>query len=118
MRGGFEFGPRALGNRSIIADPRTSKMKARVNHAVKLRELFRPFAPIVTNEAAPDFFQFFAPENVNSQPFSFMMGVTKVHESKQKQLEAIMHVDGTAKVQIVHEKNDRFLHNLLSYGQT
>lgn len=114
MRGGFEFGPRALGNRSIIADPRTSKMKARVNHAVKFRELFRPFAPIVTNEDAPDFFQFFAPENVNSQPFSFMMGVTKVHESKQKQLEAITHVDGTARVQIVHEKNDRFLHNLLS----
>ncbi len=114
MRGGFEFGPRALGNRSIIADPRTSKMKARVNHAVKFRELFRPFAPIVTKEAASIFFDFRAPEKIDSQPFAFMMGVTRVRETARSQLEAVTHVDGTARVQIVHEENDPFLHGLLS----
>ena len=114
MRGGFEFGPRALGNRSIIADPRTSKMKARVNHAVKFRELFRPFAPIVTKDSASKFFEFSSPDKVNSQPFAFMMGVTNVHKAVRGQLEAITHVDGTARVQIVHEESNQFLHALLS----
>ena len=113
FQGGFEFGPRALGNRSIIADPRTADMKARVNHAVKFRELFRPFAPIVTAEDAASFFEFESPLKVHSQPFAFMMAVTNVKSDKQGVLEAITHVDGTARVQVIDQAGNPLLHSLL-----
>lgn len=111
-REGFEFGPRALGYRSIIADPRSAEMKARVNHAVKFRELFRPFAPIVAKEYACEYFEF-SDRDLEQQPFRFMMGVTNVRKDYQAKLEAITHVDGTARVQIVCGESNPFLHKLL-----
>ena len=114
FRSGFEFGPRALGNRSIIADPRSADMKARVNHAVKFRELFRPFAPIVALEAAPELFEFQPATKAKAQPFAYMMAVTKVKTEHQSTLEAITHVDGTARVQVVHSESDPFLYELLT----
>ena len=111
-RGGFEFGPRALGHRSIIADPRSAAMKARVNHAVKFRELFRPFAPIVAEERAQEYFDF-DERTLHSQPFEYMLAVTRVKPSAQKKLEAITHVDGTARVQVVRSDKNAFLYELL-----
>ena len=110
--GRFEFGPRALGNRSILADPRYIETKNKVNLSVKYREIFRPFAPMVTKESASNFFEF-GNNTVNQQPFKFMLAVTKVKENFRDKLQAITHVDGTARVQIVDEINSNKVHKLL-----
>ena len=110
--GRFEFGPRALGNRSILADPRYIETKNKVNLSVKYREIFRPFAPMVTKESASNFFEF-GKNTVNQQPFKFMLAVTKVKENFRDKLQAITHVDGTARVQIVDEINSNKVHKLL-----
>ena len=97
FQGKMEFGPRALGNRSILADPRKAEMKDRLNKRVKHREPFRPFAPSVLYEDKDLFF-----EEATSSPF--MLIVFKVKKDKQKIIPAVTHVDGTARVQTV-EKN-------------
>ena len=110
--GRFEFGPRALGNRSILADPRYIETKNKVNLSVKYREIFRPFAPMVTQESASNFFEF-GNNAANQQPYKFMLAVTKVKENFRDKLQAITHVDGTARVQIVDKINSNKVHKLL-----
>jgi carbamoyltransferase len=92
--GGSEFGPRALGHRSILADPRRAEMKDILNAKVKHREGFRPFAPAVLAEYVSDFF-----EIAIESPY--MLLVAPVREDKQHLVPAIVHVDGTARVQTV-----------------
>lgn len=97
VQGRSEFGPRALGNRSIIADPRLASHKETINAMIKKREGYRPFAPSVLAERVTDFFE--VPGK--SCDFPFMSCVLKVVPDKQELLAAITHVDGTARLQTV-----------------
>jgi carbamoyltransferase len=99
FQGRFEWGPRALGNRSIIADPRRSEMKDIVNTKIKFREPYRPFAPSVLVEQAEQFFDF--PQAAQHYPAQFMLYVMDVKESKRELVPAITHVDGTGRLQTV-----------------
>ncbi len=106
FQGRSEFGPRALGNRSIIADPRTPEMKDILNARVKHRQPFRPFAPIVLAERARDIFE-------GEEDSPFMLIAKRVRPEWRDKIPAIVHVDGTARVQTVRpETNDR-LYRLL-----
>ncbi len=97
FQGRMEFGPRALGARSIIADVRDPQMKDRVNDAVKFRENWRPFAPAVLKDRAGEFF-----ENCDDSPF--MILTFPVKESKKNVIPATTHVDGSARVQTVEKE--------------
>lgn len=106
FQGRMEFGPRALGNRSILADPRNPGMRDRINKLVKKREGFRPFAPAVTVEAASQFFEI---DEGSKSIYAYMLFVTQVRLTYREQLPAITHVDGSARVQAVSkEGNSRF----------
>jgi carbamoyltransferase len=100
-QGRFEWGPRALGNRSIIADPRRPDMKDIVNTKIKFREPYRPFAPSVLAEKADQFFDF--PEPAQHYPARFMLYVMDVKENKRDSIPAITHVDGTGRLQVVDQ---------------
>lgn len=93
-QGRFEWGPRALGNRSIVCDPRNASMKEHLNSRIKHREGFRPFAPSVLEEKAGDWF-----EMAGSSPFMLM--TCQVKQQQQSRVPAITHVDGTARQQTV-----------------
>jgi carbamoyltransferase len=93
-QGRFEWGPRALGNRSIVCDPRNPSMKAHLNERIKHRESFRPFAPSVLEERAGEWF-----EQGGASPFMLM--TCQVKRDRQSQVPAITHVDGTARQQTV-----------------
>ena len=99
VQGRSEFGPRALGNRSIVADPRPAGNKDRVNLMVKKREAYRPFAPSVLAEHAGDYFQL--PDY--PRRFGFMSFAVPVQPDKRDLLQATTHVDGSARVQVVFE---------------
>ncbi len=104
FQGRLEFGPRALGNRSLVADARNPKMKDIINAKVKFREAFRPFAPSVLKEHAHEYFEM--RENFDAP---FMLLVPKVREEKHAILPAITHADGTGRVQTVtDEDNGRY----------
>jgi carbamoyltransferase len=106
FQGRMEFGPRALGNRSILADPRRADMRDHINALVKKRESFRPFAPAVISEAAHEFFDI-DPEDVPA--FAHMLFVADVRDGRRQELPATTHVDGSARVQAVfREENPRF----------
>ncbi len=106
-QGRFEMGPRALGNRSILADPRTLAMRAKINTVIKKREEFRPFAPVVPWERAAEFFEI-------TQQDPFMTLAPKVRAEKRSLIEAAVHVDGTGRIQTVTaEENPRY-HALVS----
>jgi len=94
FQGGMEFGDRALGNRSILADPRDPAIKDRVNHEVKFREPFRPFAPSILAHRAAEYFR-------SPLPSPFMEKALPVLESKQDEIPSVVHVDGTARLQTV-----------------
>lgn len=94
FHGRMEFGPRALGNRSILADPRRPRMKDILNQRVKHREPFRPFAPSILEEDLDKFFE-------NPQPSPFMSFVCRVKDEKVGLVPAVVHVDGTARLQTV-----------------
>jgi carbamoyltransferase len=94
FEGRMEFGQRALGARSILADPRDARMRELINAKVKFREPFRPFAPSVLEERAAEFF-------VCGSPTPFMTEVYPVREEKKADIPAVVHVDGTARVQTV-----------------
>jgi len=102
VQGRSEFGPRALGNRSILADPRPAANKQLINQMVKKREAYRPFAPSVLEENLHDFFD--VPRD--RAEFPFMIFVLKVREQMREVLGAITHVDGTARVQTVSKKDN------------
>jgi carbamoyltransferase len=99
VQGRFEWGPRALGHRSILADPRRREMKDIVNTKIKFREPFRPFAPSVPEERAVEFFDF--PEPERHLPPRFMQMVAPVRADKQAVLPAVTHVDYSARIQTV-----------------
>jgi len=104
FQGRFEWGPRALGNRSIIADPRNPEMKDIVNKKIKFREPFRPFAPSVLAEKAGEFFEL---KNIKDfYPVRFMTYVTPVKKDKQKIIPAVTHVDGTGRLQILFKEDN------------
>ena len=107
FQGGSEFGPRALGNRSILCRPYPEQMKDHLNIRVKFREEFRPFAPSVLNEYRDDFFHI-------NQDSPHMLMACKIKKKKFKTIPAIVHVDGTCRVQTVKKEiNERF-YNLIS----
>lgn len=102
VQGRSEFGPRALGNRSIIADPRPEENKKIINQMVKKRESYRPFAPSVLEEHMREYFEI----PTCRVPFDYMNAVLKVKEDRQALLGAITHVDGTARIQSVSKKTN------------
>jgi carbamoyltransferase len=102
FQGRSEWGPRALGNRSIVADPRRQDMKEILNRRIKHREMFRPFAPSVLAEAAGEWFE-------RSHPSPFMSFAYSVRREKREMIPAPTHVDGTARLQTVtQEANPRY----------
>jgi carbamoyltransferase len=105
FQGRMEFGPRALGARSILADPRSAGMRDHVNAIVKKREAFRPFAPAVTAERCAEFFDF-------DGPSPFMLETAQVRPGVS--LPAITHVDGSARIQTVDREVDSRFHGLLT----
>ncbi len=114
--GRFEWGPRALGHRSILADPRQAGMKDRINALVKYREPFRPFAPAVTSGEAESWFDL--PGAAQQWPARFMLYVAPVAESRRGQIPAVTHVDGTARIQVVHPETNLRFHRLIeSFGR-
>jgi len=104
FQGRMEFGQRALGNRSILADPRKGDMKDKVNRAVKFRESFRPFAPAVLKEKQKEYFEIGRGGDV-----PFMEKVYPVIPDKQDKIPAVVHVDGSGRIQTVtKELNPKF----------
>ncbi|MEK7449447.1 MAG: carbamoyltransferase [Planctomycetota bacterium] len=109
-QGRFEWGPRALGHRSILADPRRAEMKDIVNIKIKFREPFRPFAPSVLEENVSDFFELPAPY---PYPARFMLLVTPVKTEAQNKIPAVTHVDGTGRLQIVSKETNADYYQLI-----
>jgi carbamoyltransferase len=123
FQGRMEFGPRALGNRSILGDPRSPRMQSVMNLKIKFRESFRPFAPVVKRERARDFFELetdspymllVAPvrEPLRVNQGEARKGLERIHETRS-QLPAVTHVDFSARVQTVSEWQNKRLHALL-----
>jgi carbamoyltransferase len=110
MEGALEFGPRALGHRSILAAPHSAEMRDRLNREIKYREQFRPFAPVVTIEAANRYFELPAG---GARLARFMSGVFPVRPEYREQLQAVTHVDGTARVQALERHMAPRLYALL-----
>ncbi|HXX02840.1 MAG TPA: carbamoyltransferase C-terminal domain-containing protein [Xanthobacteraceae bacterium] len=106
FQGRSEFGPRALGNRSILADPRKADMKDHLNRRVKHRQSFRPFAPVVLAERSAEIF-------ASDRPSPFMMLAEAVRPDWRERIPAIVHVDGTARLQTVRREDNPKLHALL-----
>lgn len=110
FQGRSEMGPRALGNRSILADPRRAEMKDAINSRIKHREPFRPFAPAVLMERAAEFFHL-------SQPDPFMTLAPRVRQEKAHLIPAAVHVDGTGRIQTVErEANPRYYGVIEAFG--
>ncbi len=111
FQGRMEIGPRALGNRSILANPSDPSMKDRVNQDVKHREMWRPFAPSVLAECATEYFE-------GARPSPFMLLTFTVKSSKRAALASAIHVDHTARVQTVtREANPRFYRLIQQFGR-
>ncbi|NQS90224.1 carbamoyltransferase [Patescibacteria group bacterium] len=111
FQGRMEWGPRALGNRSILADPTRADMQDIVNKFVKHREDFRPFAPSVLEERASEYFEI-------SQPDPFMLFVVDVLPEKKNSIPAVVHVDGSARVQTVNkDTNPRYWELINEFGR-
>ena len=104
-QGKMEWGPRALGNRSILADPRDAKMKDILNEKIKHRESFRPFAPSIMEEYVSDYFDI-------DIPSPYMLMVTNVKQPKK--IPAVTHVDGTGRLQTVSAESNPLYYNLIN----
>lgn len=110
FQGRMEIGPRALGNRSILADPRYSEMKDIINAKVKFREMFRPFAPSCLEEKASMYFE-------TDRPSPYMLFVCDVKKEQRSKLGAVSHVDGTARLQTINSsQNPQFYRLIKSFG--
>ncbi len=107
FQGRAEFGPRALGNRSILVDPRRSDAKELLNRKIKKRESFRPFAPSILKEHVREFFE-------QEDEVPFMEKVFVIREEKRKDIPAVTHVDGTGRLQSVHPVVNERYHKLIS----
>ena len=103
LQGRFEWGPRALGNRSILADPRRAEMKDVVNRKIKFREPFRPFAPSILAERSKEYFDL--PPGA-LLPARFMLVVPPVRVERRKEIPAVTHVNGTGRLQTVEESTN------------
>jgi carbamoyltransferase len=107
FQGGMEWGPRALGQRSIIADPRRDDMKDILNARIKHREKFRPFAPSVLLEATGDYFD-------QSYPDPFMTKIYSVRPERRAEIPAVTHVDGTGRLQTVERSTQPLYWDLIN----
>jgi len=107
FQGAMEFGPRALGNRSIVADPRRADMKDVLDQRIRHRETYRPFAPSVLEERVGDYFE-------RSEPAPFMLTVYRVRTEQQKRIPAVTHVDGSGRLQTVSRRQNPRYHALIS----
>ena len=111
VQGRAEYGPRALGNRSILADPRDVKMQDLINEKVKFREMFRPFAPSILHEYADEYFE-------DYQESPYMDKTLKIRTAMQSKIAAVCHVDGTGRLQTVKRGwNPRFYELILQFHQ-
>ncbi|MBM4359900.1 MAG: carbamoyltransferase [Deltaproteobacteria bacterium] len=106
FQGRLEWGPRALGNRSIVCDPRRADMKEILNAKIKRRESFRPFAPSVLREAVADWFE-------DDDDVPFMMQVFPIREERRASIPAVTHVDGTGRLQTVTAADNPRYHRLI-----
>ena len=106
FQGRTEWGPRALGNRSILANPCLPKMKKILNTKIKKREPFRPFAPSILEEAVGDYFE-------EDCPVPFMEKVYMIKPEKREKIPAVVHVDGTGRLQSVSEENNSLYYKLI-----
>jgi carbamoyltransferase len=106
FQGRMEWGPRALGNRSIVCDPRRADMKAILNAKIKRRESFRPFAPSVLDDAVADWFE-------EDDAVPFMTQVFQVREEKRRQIPAVTHVDGSGRLQTVYRHTNPLYYKLI-----
>jgi carbamoyltransferase len=109
-RGRFEWGPRALGHRSIIADPRRDEMKEIVNTKIKFREPFRPFAPVIIEERAHEYFT--TPNLDKQYPPRYMLMVSDIPQDKWDKIQAVCH-NGTGRLQSVREEWNSGYYNLI-----
>lgn len=107
FQGRMEWGPRALGNRSILGDPRRADMKDLLNRKIKRRESFRPFAPSVLREAVPAWFE-------QDDEVPFMMKVFQIREDKRPRIPAVTHVDGSGRLQTVSREQNPLYHHLIA----
>jgi len=107
FQGRMEWGPRALGNRSILGDPRRADMKDILNLKIKRRESFRPFAPSVLREAVPEWFEL-------DGDVPFMMQVYSIRADKRPLIPAVTHVDGSGRLQTVTQAANPLYHRLIS----
>ncbi|MDP5143069.1 carbamoyltransferase family protein [Rheinheimera baltica] len=108
MRGAAEFGPRSLGNRSILADPRSPEMKAKINAVIKGRESYRPFAPVIPLEKVADWF-------VDPQPSPYMSFTLKWKYPECEQVPAVVHQDGTGRLQTLTTETAPWLKSVTEY---
>ena len=107
FQGRMEWGPRALGNRSIVCDPRRADMKDILNAKIKRRESFRPFAPSILRERVAEWFE-------QDDDVPFMMEVFKFRAEKRTLVPAVCHVDGSGRLQTVHRETNPLYHRLIS----
>jgi len=107
FQGRLEWGPRALGNRSILADPRRSDMKDILNLKIKRRESFRPFAPSILREDVNEWFE-------EDDEVPFMMKVFQIREEQREKIPAVTHVDGSGRLQTVFQKTNEKYYGLIS----
>jgi carbamoyltransferase len=115
-QGRFEWGPRALGNRSILADPRRAEMKDTVNLKIKFREPFRPFAPVVLEERTGEYFDLHEPSR--HYPARYMLLVTQIPEDKHAVIPAVTHVNGSGRLQTIRrEWNPRYYRVVEKFGE-
>jgi carbamoyltransferase len=110
FQGRMEFGPRALGNRSLLADPRRPDMRNILNQMVKHREDFRPFAPSVLAERADEWFEL----GTHSRSHEFMLFASAVRPGRRDRIPAVLHHDGSARVQLVRRESNPRFHELIS----
>jgi carbamoyltransferase len=108
-QGRFEWGPRALGNRSILADPRSAEMKEVVNERIKFREPFRPFAPVILEEAVPEFYEDVA-DAASIYPLRYMLMVYKSRPGVEEKVGAVTHEGGSGRLQTVRKEWNPLYH--------
>ena len=111
FQGSMEFGPRALGNRSMLADPRYKNTKDLINFSVKNREMFRPLAPSVLAEHVDKWFDRSKTKTISDE---WMLFAYPVKEDKKQYIPAVVHEDGTARIQVVHKNKNPKYHKLIS----